>query len=409
MSRGARGFAAAAVLAAAGCGGGEPPPATGTLQVQEIDSPAAPGSAEPNLATDGTRIFLSWLTHAEGEQALQYAVLERDRWSQPRTIAQGDSFFANWADFPSIVPLEDGSLVAHWLRESGGDPYAYGVRVAQSADGIEWPAPLVPHRDGTPTEHGFVSVVPEPVGGATVVWLDGRQYADKQDGDPGAQTALMTADLRLAGFGPETVLDPRVCDCCQTTAVHTSRGVLVAYRDRSDDDVRDIFLVRREAARWTEPYPLHHDGWQISGCPVNGPALAARDDAVAVAWFTMDGDSAVVRAASSDDGGRTFSDPLRIDAGRPLGRVDVAMLPNGDALVVWLESTVVGGAEIRARRVGRDRFLGESIRIAGTSAGRASGFPRLVATSDVLVFAWTEEATPPVVHVARAEVPPAWR
>jgi hypothetical protein len=409
LSRTARLAAAAAALVVVACGRGERPPVTGPLQVQEIDCPAPPGSAEPNLSTDGSRVFLSWLTHGGDEQALQYAVLDGGRWSPPQTIAHGDSFFANWADFPSLVPLEDGSFAAHWLWKSSADAYAYGVRVARSADGHEWPAPLVPHRDGTPTEHGFVSLVPEQVGGATAVWLDGRQYAGKQDGDPGAQTALVTADLRLEGFSPEVILDPRVCDCCQTSAVHTSHGMLVAYRDRSDDDVRDIFLVRREAARWTEPYPLARDGWQISGCPVNGPALAARGDAVAAAWFTMDGDSAVVRTASSDNGGRSFSDPLRIDAGRPLGRVDVALLPNGDALVVWLESTAVGGAEIRARRVGRDGRLEDSFRIAGTSAGRASGFPHVVAAGNALIFAWTEEAAMPLVHVARVEVPAAWR
>jgi hypothetical protein len=398
---------AAAALAVAGCSRGEPPAAT--LEVEEIDSPAPPGSAEPNLVTDGGRVFLSWLEHGDGVQTFRYAVLEHGTWSPPRTIVQGDSFFANWADFPSLVPLADGSLAAHWLWKARGDRYAYGVRVARSADGIEWPAPLVPHRDGTATEHGFVSMVARPAGSVTVVWLDGRQYDGKQDGDPGAQTALMTADLQTDGFGPEGVLDARVCDCCQTAAVRTSAGMLVAYRDRSNEDVRDIFLVRRDASGWTEPYLLARDDWRIPGCPVNGPALAARGDTVAAAWFTMAGDSALVRTALSFDDGRTFTDPVRADAGRPLGRVDIALLPHGDALVVWLESMAAGDAEIRARRVTREGRLDASYRVAGTEAARGSGFPRVVVTDDEFVFAWTEEGTPPVVHVARSEVPPAWR
>jgi hypothetical protein len=361
------------------------------------------------LIARGESVYLSWLASSDTGDSLQYAVFERRRWTLPRTIAAGDSFFANWADFPSLAPLGDGSFVAHWLWMTGGDPYSYGVRIARSADGLDWSAPLVPHRDGTDTEHGFVSLVADAAGGATVVWLDGRQYAGREEGDPGAQTCLVTSHLGAQGFGAETILDERACDCCQTAAVRTARGVLVAYRDRSDDDVRDIHLVRREGDRWTDPYPLARDGWRIPGCPVNGPALAARDDLVAAAWFTMAGDTAKVQVALSSDAGVTFSHPVRVDDGRTLGRVDIALLPNGDALAIWLETTDAGETEIRARHVSRDLRSDPSFAIAPTSAKRASGFPHIAVAGDVLYVAWTENTTPSRVHFASLEVPPAWR
>src|SRR5262249_22780377 len=152
-------------------------------------------------------------------------------WSAPRTIAQGDSFLANAADFPSLHELADGTLAAHWLRKNGAD--AYDVLLARSADGLSWGNPTCPHHDRTPTEHGFVSLVPAVQRGATVVWLDGRDYAAHEH-DTG-ETRLMAATLSAAGSSPEQVVDPRVCDCCQTAAVRTSSGVLVAYRDRSAD------------------------------------------------------------------------------------------------------------------------------------------------------------------------------
>lgn len=409
MSRKLRIVAAGALLAALGCARSERAPEVSAAQAREIDSPAPPGSAEPNLAARDGRIYSSWLVDTEGSAAFQYAVLERGKWSAPRTIASGDSFFANWADFPSLVPLADGSLAAHWLWKTGEDTYAYGVRVARSANGGAWSAPLVPHRDGTPTEHGFVSLVADPAGGATLVWLDGRQYAGKEEGDPAGQTCLVATHWGADGFGAETILDERVCDCCQTAAVGTARGVLVAYRDRSMDEVRDIHLVRREGDEWTKPYPLARDGWQIPGCPVNGPALAARGDAVVAAWFTMAGDSAAVQVAFSADAGATFTPPLRIDDGKPLGRVDVALLPNGDALAVWLETTDTGEASIRARHVTPALHADASSEVAPTSAKRASGFPHVVASEDRLYFSWTEDSTPSQVHVAALEVPAAWR
>ena len=129
-------------------------------QVRELPTPAAAGSLGPNLfvAVDG-RVFLSWIERrAEGRTALRFSVREGDGWSAPRDIAEGAHWFVNWADFPSMTALPDGLLAAHWLVKDPSSPQAYGVRIALSADGgTLWSEPLVPHRDGTATEHGFVS------------------------------------------------------------------------------------------------------------------------------------------------------------------------------------------------------------------------------------------------------------
>ncbi len=109
-----------------------------------------------------------------------------------------------------------------------------------------------------------------------MVWLDGRNFAkaegsDDSDGhshDMSAEmtlrSALLHPDGRLSG---EALLDDRVCDCCQTDAVRTSRGALVAYRDRSPDELRDISLVRLEDGEWSDPYPLHPDNWETLVVP----------------------------------------------------------------------------------------------------------------------------------------------
>ena len=219
----------------------------------------------------------------------------------------------------------------------------------------------------------------------------------------------MAAETDGNGSPSEVLLDERVCDCCQTAAVRTRHGVLVAYRDRSADEVRDISLVRRDAGGWTKPYALAPDGWKIPGCPVNGPALDARDDDVVAAWFTMLEEEPVVQVAFSTDGGEAFSQPRRIDAGLPLGRVDVVMLPSRDALVVWLETTKSGEATIRARHVGQRGGMDASFVVAETSAKRASGFPRLAQVRDQLFFAWTDAGEKPQVRVASLALPQAWR
>ena len=126
-------------------------------------SRAGPGGAEPSLVArpDG-RVYLSWLEPADSGHALRFAELQNKSWSPVRTIRTGRDFFVNWADFPSLEVLPGNRLAAHWLQRTGRSTYAYGVRLALSADGGNtWSAPLTPHRDSTQTEHGFVALWPE--------------------------------------------------------------------------------------------------------------------------------------------------------------------------------------------------------------------------------------------------------
>ncbi len=380
--------------------------------VDVIPSPAGPGSAEPNLTVGpGRRVYLSWLEPGrDSSYAFKLAVREGDHWSAPRTIVREKNLFVNWADFPSVIALPDGRLAAHWLQRSGPGRYSYGVRVSQSSDGgATWSRPVIPHRARVETEHGFVSLW--PTGGRLgAIWLDGRKYR------PTGQTAPNEMMLITTTIGPDNALsrevgvDDRVCDCCQTAVAIAGGAPVVVYRDRTSDEIRDIYVIRLVDGRWTTPTAVHNDGWRIAACPVNGPAIAADGDRVVVAWFTGANDTARVHVAFSDDAGQTFGPPARVDNGSPAGRVDVALQADGSALVSWLERTAVPGAqgggegaEVRVRRVRSDGSLGQWATVARSSAARASGFPQMVATArGEVFFAWTAPGNPSAVRVARA-------
>lgn len=385
------------------------PTDSATVTIGPIDtlaSPAAQGSGEPNLARDPDgRVYLSWLEPSgDSAHALRFATLQDDAWSAPRTIAQRSDFFVNWADFPSLVPLSGRTLAAHWLQRSGSARYAYEVRIAQSADGGEtWSEPLVPHRDGTATEHGFVSLFPirDSLG---AIWLDGRNFARAAKGESANMMLLMTTVGLAGGSGAERIVDDRVCDCCQTSLAIASSGPLVVYRDRLEGEIRDISIARWSDSGWSRGTVVHADDWKIDACPVNGPAIAAAEDRVAVTWFTNARDSARVYLAMSTDAGVTFAPPTRIDDGNPVGRVDVELDEHGGAIVSWMEFTSDQQADVRVRRVDAHGTLGTSVIVARTSGARASGFPRMVARGDDLLFAWTEAGTPSRIRVARARL-----
>lgn len=374
--------------------------------IDSLASPAAPGSGEPNLAVgpDG-RLYLSWLEPVgDSVHALRFSTLDGDAWSTARTIAQRPDFFVNWADFPSLSPLSPGHLAAHWLQRSGTTKYAYDVRIAQSADGGQtWGESVVPHRDGTPTEHGFVSLFPflDSLG---AIWLDGRNFAKAAKGESANMMLVMTAIAPSGGAGAERVLDERVCDCCQTSLAVASSGPVVVYWDRLDGEIRDISLARWSSTGWTRGIVVHADNWKIDACPVNGPAIDAVADDVAVAWFTAARDTARVYLARSADGGLSFGEPIRIDEGNPVGRVDVELDDQGGAIVSWMEFASEQQADVRIRRVDQAGVPGASRVVARTSGARASGFPRMMARGNDLVFAWTEAGTPSRIRVARARL-----
>ncbi|HEV2862557.1 MAG TPA: sialidase family protein [Pyrinomonadaceae bacterium] len=379
--------------------------------VRGLPSPAAAASGQPSLfAGPRGRVYLSWVERLAGKRfALRFSAREGAGWSPARTVAEGENWFVNWADFPSVVALPDGSLAAHWLVRRGAGVYSYDVKVSRSFDGgLTWAEPLTPHRDGTESEHGFVSMFPAPGPLLGAVWLDGREMKQPEGGGHGEGHAHGSMTLRYAAVArdgrltSEQLLDARVCECCQTSAATTSEGTLVVYRDRSDKEVRDIYYTRlTRDGRWSEPRAVHADGWRLDGCPVNGPSVAARGRHAAVAWFTMADGSPRVRVAFSKDAGATFGPPVGADDGDPLGRADVLVLEDGSAVVCWLERTK-DGAEVRARRLRPDGTRGPSLTVAAPGASRSSGFPQMAPDRGRLLFAWT---SPQGVMTAEADVP----
>jgi hypothetical protein len=233
------------------------------------------------------------------------------------------------------------------------------------------------------------------------VWLDGRK---SEMPDSAREMMLATTTIAPNGaLGAERMLDTRICDCCQTAMALAAAGPIVVYRDRSPDEIRDISIVRLAEGAWTAPRPVHRDAWKIEACPVNGPAVSARGNVVAVAWFTAARDTARVNVAFSRDGGATFGEPIRMDDGTPAGRVDVALLDDERAAVTWLER-VGDGAAVMLRDVSATGARGAATTIAQSSAARASGFPRMALANGSLIFAWTQPGEPSRVRVARAAV-----
>jgi hypothetical protein len=378
------------------------------LSIQALANRAASGSAQPQLTISERGVLLSWIERSGSNAALKFAERTPTGWTEPRTVATGNDWFVNWADVPSVIRLADGSIYGHWLQKSGSSTYAYDVRLARSTDdGRTFSPSFTPHHDGTQTEHGFASLFQMAGAGLGLVWLDGRatkSAGHDGHGDGGDMSVRGAVFDRSGKQVSETPIDLRVCECCPTAIAVTSEGPIVAYRDRSPDEVRDIYVSRFVAGKWTTPAAVHKDNWKIAACPVNGPALSADEKTVAIAWFAATGDEGHAYAAFSSDAGASFRTPIRLDDASALGRVDVQLLRDGSAIATWIEFTD-GRAQFKMRRVEATGRKGVASTVAGMTSGRASGYPRMALFGDELVFAWTETGETSGVRTATARIP----
>jgi hypothetical protein len=373
------------------------------LVVRPISLPTPPGSGMPQITVSGDRAILSWLESSHTGATLKFAERSGEGWTDPRVVASGTDWFVNAADVPSVLRLSDGTLAAHWLTETDPAREAYDVQLAFSHDdGRTWTPSISPHHDGTKTQHGFVSLFALPDNALGVVWLDGRQTDNPENDNMSVRSAVFD---RQGAQISEALVDERVCDCCPTSAATTSSGPLIAYRDRSADEIRDIAVARLENSTWSAPRLVHADGWQIEACPVNGPALAANGRDVALAWFTAAGDHGRAFVAFSQDAGASFGAPIRVDDDGATGRVAAALIEDGSAVVSWMEN-VDKRPTLRFRRVDRSGSRGPVQNVPASDGSRPTGYPRMMRHGSELLFAWTEKRgdDPSSLHTAAARL-----
>ena len=403
---------ALSALALSACKGGESPlPAVlgedpaAPYVASEWVLPSSAGSAQPNLvATDDGRLLLTWINSVPGRRnALRFAALgDNGRWSsEARTVVVGDALMANWADVPHIMATPDGALWVHWLQKAGGTGYAADIALSRSIDGgFNWAAPVTVNLDEVVAEHGFAALWPAGEDSLGIAWLDGRNNAMSggNKGEGGEEgMAHGRTELRAAVFDrafarrDEAVVDAMTCDCCQTDLAMTAKGPLLVYRDRSEGEIRDIAAVRYENDTWTDPRPVHADGWHMTACPVNGPAVAADGNDAIAAWYTAAGDKPRVVVARSVDAGDTWSAPVALDAGEVVqGRTAVA-LDDDHAWMLWVREGKDGQSLWLSRRspdLAEEMQRMEVAKLQGR--GKATGFPQLALHHGNAYVVWTD-------------------
>jgi hypothetical protein len=363
--------------------------ATGAADWVAVATPAAEPAFSPSIASDGEGLWLSWIELSNsGGRRLRVSRRRGDTWGEAHTVHSSRDLLANQADTPRLWPDRDNGVLRATWPERIDSSDGLGVRLSASGDGgASWSEPEWMHDDLSATEHGFGAIMPAS---NRAVWLDGR------DAPRRGPTTLRTRRTEQAGN--EEVLDDRVCECCSLDTAFPHRGPVVIYRDRSDEEVRDISIVRETGQGWVGPSRVAEDGWRITGCPVQGPAVAslaerggpyALSDLLLAGWFSAADDKPTVKVAFSTDAGASFARPLTVDGSSPIGRVDVELLDSERGWVSWLDRDG-GGARLKVAAVGVGGSLAPPETVDSAAGPRAGGVPRLALAQGRLYVVWAE-------------------
>ena len=355
-------------------------------------NPFPENSSESFLLSTDKDLFISWTEQVLDSNFLYVTKLEGDSWSNKKLITKGTDWFVNWADFPSISYNNlSNSIFSFHLQKSSEETFSYDVNYHINSKET-WKDMNKIHDDNTFSEHGFVSSIPYK-DGFMVSWLDGRNtYGVGDHGHAKGAMTIRSAVLDSNGnIVSQNVIDQMVCECCQTSMAISGDIPIVVYRDRSEGEIRDIYYSRYIDSNWTEPHPIHNDGWQINGCPVNGPNVDSYRDNVVVSWFSASKGRPKVNLKFSTDNGRTFGDKILIDEvdNSPLGRVDIELISETEAMISWL-STVDGKGKLLIRKIKTNGEIGPIKVVDEISTERSTGFPQIEKFNDDIYISWTD-------------------
>jgi hypothetical protein len=257
---------------------------------------------------------------------------------------------------------------------------------------------------------GWHSIAVDGDGRVHAAWLDHRDGAASgghahhqhgtaasrapEDGTTRAQRSQIFA-ASLDGSVAARSLARGVCYCCKTAmASAPGGGLFVAWRHVYAGNRRDIaFASSRDGGRtFTAPIRISEDEWQLDGCPENGPAMTVdAGQRVHVIWPTLVAERGretlrLFHASTAD--GRTFTPRAALPTAGAAYHPQLVVTGDGTLAAAW-DEFAAGGRRLKVAH-GRPDASGRVQFTAREMATSGSAFsPALAATSSGVVVAWT--------------------
>jgi hypothetical protein len=394
------------LLAVVGACRSEPASRTAVVQVDGRKNQT------PFLASRGDFVVVAWSADRDGDTDLFLATSTDGghTFSEPRRVNDIPGDVNVYGEQPPRVALGAGAplpVYVTWTSANQEKKLSF-FRFARSLDGGETFEPSVTLHDADlPGDRGWHSLAVSPTGEVHAVWLDSRP-------EGGESMGLYHARWK-GGTSPraERLFD-HVCECCKTTmAIGEDGAVHAAWRQIYEDNYRDIaFSSSRDGGDGcSDAVRVNEDGWQINGCPDDGPSLAVDSHGrVHIVWPTLvheKMDTGLFSASTTD--GRSFSPRLPVPTaeGTDPSHPQVSLDGRGNPVAVW-DEVLDGRRRIVASRATitgeGELFWNEPILLDEGGEEASGSYPVPAASGAGALVAWTSQmGDESVIRIRRLE------
>lgn len=352
-------------------------------------------------------LYKTWIEE-KGESAtrIQYAKWKGKKWSMPQSLSQAEvRWISNEVDAPQLAKFPNSeTLVRTWMQSSSRfNPYDQDLFISLSDySGKTWNKTFSPYNtiNEVSAFYGNCRLLPLPNNRMLALWLDGRdtKYKHKSNGrmlpKPGSKYTLRSLEFDESGQFYETdILNDQIVGLCPFDAIQTEEGILAVYRDGKND----INITSYSNGIWSASKTLTNENWYLPNT-IEAPAADAIGKKVAVAWYTNPRNRAQVKLAFSDDNGKTFTAPVRIDEGKTIGKVDVLWEDEETAIVAWVEARDAAAQIV----VVRYNFYGQKLdqQYFNVPLNRATAAVQLAKAADKILLSYrASEDTAPILEI----------
>lgn len=313
-------------------------------------------------------------------------------WTKPLAVnTQPEPIAADGQNRPKLAVASDGALLVSWTQPLP-KPYTGAVRLARSADGLRFDAPITVHKDKAEITHRFETMLAMPDNRVLLAWIDKRDGVAAKEAEKPYRGAGIYAAMSSDGgktFAPEFKLADHSCECCRLASTLDRDGQpLLMWRHVFEPNERDHALVKLSPEGKAQSFQrATFERWKLDGCPHHGPSLVVdakgvkhavwfnqregearvfygrlvadaqglrvdgqrtvggkraahadiglAGDQLAVAWIEFDGENNKLMAMTSSDGGQKFSEPVVLDQSADAVGVPSVIAKGGKLWAFW--------------------------------------------------------------------------
>jgi hypothetical protein len=275
----------------------------------------ASSSSAPRLGlwVPNTLFALTVAGHeSQSRLQLQFSRDGGDSFGKPVILSEPDANVrAGGENSPVLATNVQDDIYAAWFQTAAGATQLMVKRIEPNA--VRSVNVLDTDRKSE-AYAGFPTLAATHTGDVYAAWLDER---DKVVPEGSSSVYFSRSTDHGVTFSRNMRIAGSACACCRPQIYVGPAGeIYLAWRQVFDGDVRDMVLAHSNdgGKTFSQPVRVAVDNWVLHACPDVGPAIGVSNGRLYVAWYSEGQEQPGIRLAISENAGASFAPPQIVSA-----------------------------------------------------------------------------------------------